>query len=76
MSIETDLSKFNNNWYNPGNKLKVIAWFFLFFNGAALSVTFRRDCSWLFTFVTLLISYAIAIGLTAAFYLTIHYAMK
>ena len=28
MSIETDLSKFNNNWYNPGNKLKVILWFF------------------------------------------------
>ncbi len=28
MKIETDLSKFNNNWYNPGNKLKVILWFF------------------------------------------------
>ncbi len=28
MSIETDLSKFNNDWYNPGNKIKVIAWFF------------------------------------------------
>jgi putative colanic acid biosynthesis acetyltransferase WcaF len=28
MKIETDLSKFNNNWYNPGNKIKVILWFF------------------------------------------------
>lgn len=28
MKVETDLSKFNNNWYNPGNKLKVILWFF------------------------------------------------
>ena len=28
MKIETDLSKFNNDWYNPGNKLKVILWFF------------------------------------------------
>ena len=28
MKIETDLSKFNNSWYNPGNKLKVILWFF------------------------------------------------
>jgi putative colanic acid biosynthesis acetyltransferase WcaF len=27
MKIETDLSKFNNDWYNPGNKLKVLAWF-------------------------------------------------
>lgn len=27
MNIETDLSKFNNDWYNPGNKLKVLAWF-------------------------------------------------
>jgi putative colanic acid biosynthesis acetyltransferase WcaF len=28
MKIETDLSKFNNDWYNPGNKTKVIFWFF------------------------------------------------
>ncbi len=28
MKVETDLSKFNNDWYNPGNKLKVILWFF------------------------------------------------
>lgn len=27
MRIETDLSKFNNDWYNPGNKIKVILWF-------------------------------------------------
>lgn len=27
MKIETDLSKFNNDWYNPGNKIKVIFWF-------------------------------------------------
>ena len=28
MKIETDLSKFNNDWYNPGNKVKIILWFF------------------------------------------------
>ncbi len=28
MKIETDLSKFTNDWYNPGNRIKVIAWFF------------------------------------------------
>lgn len=27
MKIETDLSKFNNNWYNPGNKVKILLWF-------------------------------------------------
>lgn len=27
MRIETDLSKFNNDWYNPGNRIKVILWF-------------------------------------------------
>ena len=27
MKIETDLSKFNNDWYNPGSKIKVILWF-------------------------------------------------
>lgn len=27
MNIETDLSKFNNDWYNPGNKLKLFTWF-------------------------------------------------
>jgi putative colanic acid biosynthesis acetyltransferase WcaF len=27
MKVETDLSKFNNDWYNPGNKLKIITWF-------------------------------------------------
>ena len=27
MNIETDLSKFNNDWYYPGNKFKVLAWF-------------------------------------------------
>ncbi len=27
MKIETDLSKFNNSWYNPGNKVKIILWF-------------------------------------------------
>lgn len=27
MKIETDLSKFNNEWYNAGNKFKVILWF-------------------------------------------------
>jgi putative colanic acid biosynthesis acetyltransferase WcaF len=28
MNIETDLSKFNNDWYKPGNKVKVVVWFF------------------------------------------------
>lgn len=28
MKIETDLSKFNNDWYNPGSKIKAILWFF------------------------------------------------
>lgn len=28
MKLETDLSKFNNNWYNPGSKLRVVLWFF------------------------------------------------
>jgi putative colanic acid biosynthesis acetyltransferase WcaF len=27
MKRETDLSKFNNDWYNPGKKVKVILWF-------------------------------------------------
>ncbi len=27
MKIETDLSKFNNSWYNPGNKAKILLWF-------------------------------------------------
>lgn len=27
MKIETNLSKFNNSWYNPGNKVKIILWF-------------------------------------------------
>ena len=26
--MKTDLSKFNNNWYNPGSKLKMVAWYF------------------------------------------------
>lgn len=25
---ETDLSSFNNSWYRPGNKLKIILWYF------------------------------------------------
>jgi len=34
---ETDLSSFDNSWYKPGNKLKVILWYFvnvLFFKSA------------------------------------------
>ncbi|MES2519793.1 MAG: WcaF family extracellular polysaccharide biosynthesis acetyltransferase [Bacteroidota bacterium] len=27
MRIETDLSKFNNDWYNPGSKIKLLSWF-------------------------------------------------
>lgn len=26
---ETDLSSFNNSWYRPGNKLKIILWYFI-----------------------------------------------
>jgi putative colanic acid biosynthesis acetyltransferase WcaF len=29
MKVETDLSKFNTNWYNPGSKLRIILWFFV-----------------------------------------------
>ena len=29
MKIETDLSTFNNDWYNPGSKLKVLIWFLM-----------------------------------------------
>ena len=29
MKIETDLSTFNNDWYNPGSKLKVLGWFLM-----------------------------------------------
>jgi len=56
--------------------VKVIAWLILIFNGVALSVTFRRDCFWLFAFVTMLVSYAVAIGLVATFCFIIHCAMK
>jgi putative colanic acid biosynthesis acetyltransferase WcaF len=27
MNNKTDLSKFNNNWYRPGNKALIVAWF-------------------------------------------------
>ncbi len=26
--MKTDLSKFNNSWYKPGSKLKILVWFF------------------------------------------------
>lgn len=26
--MKTDLSKFNNSWYNPGNKIKILLWYF------------------------------------------------
>jgi len=26
--MKTDLSKFNNSWYKPGGKLKILVWFF------------------------------------------------
>lgn len=35
--LKTDLSKFNNDWYNPGNPIKRIVWYFVnaaFFNSA------------------------------------------
>jgi putative colanic acid biosynthesis acetyltransferase WcaF len=37
MALTTDLSKFNNQWYNPGNPVKRIIWYFvnaIFFNSA------------------------------------------
>lgn len=37
MKLKTDLSKFNNSWYQPGNSLKRILWYFVnacFFNSA------------------------------------------
>ena len=37
MQLKTDLSKFNNNWYKPGESLKRICWYVInsmFFNSA------------------------------------------
>jgi len=37
MALTTDLSKFNNQWYKPGNPVKRIIWYFvnaIFFNSA------------------------------------------
>lgn len=37
MKLKTDLSKFNNSWYKPGNSVKRILWYFVnvcFFNSA------------------------------------------
>lgn len=37
MELKSDLSKFNNDWYNPGNPVKRILWYFTnaaFFNSA------------------------------------------
>ena len=39
--MKTDLSKFNNNWYNPGSKLKMVAWYFtnaLLFNNTLFPI--------------------------------------
>ena len=39
--MKTDLSKFNNDWYQPGSKLKVVAWYFintLLFNNALFPI--------------------------------------
>ena len=46
MNIETDLSKFNNNWYNPkASKLKLITWFLanslIINNYLTIPVTFK-----------------------------------
>lgn len=27
--MKTDLSTFNNSWYKPGNKIKILIWFFI-----------------------------------------------
>ena len=27
--IKTDLSKFNNNWFDPGNKVKILFWYLI-----------------------------------------------
>ena len=27
--MKTDLSKFNNHWYKPGSKIKILVWYFV-----------------------------------------------
>ena len=39
--MKTDLSKFNNDWYNPGSKLKILSWYFVnafLFNNALFPI--------------------------------------
>jgi putative colanic acid biosynthesis acetyltransferase WcaF len=38
MQLKTDLSKFNNDWYKPGNPVKRIMWYFM--NAAFLNSSF------------------------------------
>ncbi len=44
MELKSDLSKFNNNWYNPGNGVKRVIWYIvnaLFFNSAFPIITIK-----------------------------------
>lgn len=44
MALKTDLSRFNNDWYNPGNPFKRITWYIvnaLFFNSAFPLIGFK-----------------------------------
>lgn len=44
MALKTDLSKFNNDWYNPGNPVKRVAWYIInagFFNSAFPLIGFK-----------------------------------
>ncbi len=43
--LKTDLSKFNNDWYNPGNPIKRIVWYMInatFFNSAFPFMSIKR----------------------------------
>lgn len=45
MQLKSDLSKFNNDWYNPGNAFKRITWYFVnaaFFNSAFPIVSVKK----------------------------------
>ena len=40
--MNTNLSNFNNNWFKPGNKLKVLLWYFvnvIFFNNSLFPIS-------------------------------------
>lgn len=44
MQLKSDLSKFNNEWYNPGNPVKRLIWYFVnavFFNSSFPFIRFK-----------------------------------